>query len=247
MPDDKTSHDAYTRVFHELLEPLLRVPKINGTQFRIIFWVARNSYGRRGAQFAACTWGSIARGIAAPSQEPARVRVSREGRALLKRGILRLGAEGEIGINKHRIIELGGDAKTHPPCENAPCAGASPSVPNSHPLSYNKEKRKYTVAEPNGFDSFWQAYPKRVGKGAARRSWAKLRPDLELQAIILAAVAAQRTSDQWCKEDGRYIPNPATWLNQERWADEVAAPPGRDSRALDERTQAWQQELEARA
>jgi uncharacterized protein YdaU (DUF1376 family) len=70
----------------------------------------------------------------------------------------------------------------------------------------------------SGFDAFWQAYPKKVGKIAARKAWKKAkRPPT---GIILAAVEQQKKSDQWRKDNGQYIPNPATWLNQGRWDDE---------------------------
>lgn len=69
------------------------------------------------------------------------------------------------------------------------------------------------------FDRFWAAYPKKVGKGAARKSFAKVKVPLEQ---ILAAVERQKRSDQWTRENGRYIPNPATWLNQCRWEDDLS-------------------------
>jgi hypothetical protein len=34
----------------------------------------------------------------------------------------------------------------------------------------------------------------------------------------------QKTSAQWQKDNGQYIPNPATWLNQGRWDDEIKEP-----------------------
>ena len=71
-----------------------------------------------------------------------------------------------------------------------------------------------------GFDEFWQAYPKKTGKGEARKAWAKIRPDAELLQQILAAVEWQSKCDQWQRDNGQYIPYPATWLNQQRWEDE---------------------------
>ncbi|MBA7690629.1 hypothetical protein ES703_99160 [subsurface metagenome] len=70
------------------------------------------------------------------------------------------------------------------------------------------------------FDLFWSAYPKKMGKGAARRAFEKIKPSDDLLQKILSAVEQQSKSEQWLKEDGRYVPNPATWLNQERWDDE---------------------------
>lgn len=79
------------------------------------------------------------------------------------------------------------------------------------PVSKNEER----------FNRFWEVYPKKVGKGAARKSWDKCRPSEELTARMIAAVRQQAQSDQWRRDGGQYIPNPATWLNQERWEDEV--------------------------
>lgn len=70
------------------------------------------------------------------------------------------------------------------------------------------------------FDRFWHTYPRRVGKGAARKAWEKLSPDQPLVDAILAAVERDKATDQWQRENGRYIPHPATWLNQQRWEDE---------------------------
>ena len=48
-----------------------------------------------------------------------------------------------------------------------------------------------------------------------------MRPGKEQVAQIMAAVAAQKESEQWTKDNGQFIPNPTTWLNQERWEDDL--------------------------
>lgn len=70
------------------------------------------------------------------------------------------------------------------------------------------------------FDVFWRAYPRRVGKGEARKAWMRLTPSHELVQQMLATLAWQVKTDQWVRDDGQYIPHPATWLRQERWEDE---------------------------
>ena len=70
------------------------------------------------------------------------------------------------------------------------------------------------------FDAFWAAYPRKVGKGKARRVWARLRPAQPLLSEIMDAIDWQKKSVQWTKDGGQFIPHPATWLNQERWSDE---------------------------
>lgn len=70
------------------------------------------------------------------------------------------------------------------------------------------------------FESFWNAYPNRVGKGAAFKIWQRLKPSRELQSKISRAIAIQSLSREWSEDRGKYIPHPATWLNQSRWDDE---------------------------
>jgi hypothetical protein len=77
----------------------------------------------------------------------------------------------------------------------------------------------------NGFDQFWEAYPRKVGKGAARKSWQRIAPAPELLQEILNSLGEQVYSDTWIREQGRYIPHPTTWLNQERWTDELTTGP----------------------
>ena len=71
------------------------------------------------------------------------------------------------------------------------------------------------------FDSFWQAYPKRIAKAKAEEAFSKLNPDEELMKVMLAALKAWSKTDQWTKESGQFVPNPTTWINQRRWEDEL--------------------------
>ena len=70
-----------------------------------------------------------------------------------------------------------------------------------------------------GFDQFWTIYPKKTGKQAAWKSWSKQKCE-PLTEVIISAVNRQKTWNSWTKDEGQYIPNPATWLNQGRWEDE---------------------------
>ena len=75
------------------------------------------------------------------------------------------------------------------------------------------------------FDRFWEAYPSKVGKDAARKAFEKRKPDASLLSAMVAAIEVQAASEKWTKDGGQFIPNPATWLNQGRWQDEDAAVP----------------------
>ena len=79
-----------------------------------------------------------------------------------------------------------------------------------------------TAAERR-FNEFWAAYPKKTGKGAVQKKFAQLKVSDALLADMLKALEWQKASAQWTKDGGQYIPNPLTWLNQERWKDEPQA------------------------
>ena len=122
--------------------------------------------------------------------------------------------------------------KTVPPAPDVPPppsidAGDPPQLTQTHhkkeskkesPKNHQSRARAKTDGSPD-FKTFWNAYPKKVGKKAAIRAWdnARDKPDV---AAILAAIAHQRASPQWQRDGGQYIPNPATWLNQGRWDDQ---------------------------
>lgn len=98
--------------------------------------------------------------------------------------------------------------------ENCPHESESESESNPNP----NPNPNPTRARDAAFDAFWSAYPRKVGKTAARKAFTKVQTDL---GTLLSAVEAQKRSAQWRKDNGQYIPNPATWLNQGRWEDEV--------------------------
>lgn len=91
---------------------------------------------------------------------------------------------------------------------------------NIPPLPPNNQ----TNTQAKRFDAFWKLYPKKQGKGAAEKAWKKIKPTAELFGEIMNAVEAATHSEQWQRENGRFIPNPATWLNQKRWEDEIPIP-----------------------
>lgn len=72
------------------------------------------------------------------------------------------------------------------------------------------------------FDEFWAAYPRKVGKGSAKRRWNVARRGGADPREIIAA--CERFRDD-CRQNGtaqKYIPHPATWLSDERYGDDDA-------------------------
>ena len=84
-----------------------------------------------------------------------------------------------------------------------------------------KQNKELNELQEKQFDKFWQAYPKKVSKKQAQKSWKKINPSLELFEKILKALEMVKQTEQWEKDNGKFIPYPPTWLNQERWTDEI--------------------------
>ena len=97
------------------------------------------------------------------------------------------------------------------------------SLPSEEEEEEETETKSEAKSNPNtsrasAFDVFWKAYPKKTGKEAAKKSFARAKADI---GTMLSALEVQKQSEQWTKNNGQFIPNPTTWLNQGRWEDEV--------------------------
>lgn len=68
------------------------------------------------------------------------------------------------------------------------------------------------------FELFWQMYPRRVAKIAALKAWNKLT--MFDRDAAMAALPAHL--EAWIDRDMDKVPHPATWLNGQRWLDELA-------------------------
>lgn len=97
-------------------------------------------------------------------------------------------------------------------------------------LKRTEEKRTEQIKPPRAkparlavdenFNAFYDYYPKHVGRASAARAWAKINPDGLILEKIAAALRWQINQPQWLKDNGQFVPHPATWLNQHRWEDE---------------------------
>lgn len=101
-----------------------------------------------------------------------------------------------------------------------PAADCGDSPQSAARIQNTEYRIQNTESESNAqaFERFWDVYPKKVGKKNAQKAFEKVKVDVQ---VLIDAVERQKKSSQWCKDNGQYIPNPATWLNQERWLDEM--------------------------
>ena len=76
------------------------------------------------------------------------------------------------------------------------------------------------------FDQFWEAYPKKKGKGQARKAFERALKKTDMETL-LEGVSEYVRNSRW--EDEQFIAYPATWLNGERWTDEYDSPAVRET------------------
>lgn len=92
------------------------------------------------------------------------------------------------------------------------------------------------LGEPS-FEDFWRSYPRRVGRGAAVKSWDKMTKALKIAPSDIlkgchAYAAAMRGKDI------QYVAHASTWLNQQRWLDEHSTMAASDEPAYKQDTEA---------
>lgn len=92
-------------------------------------------------------------------------------------------------------------------CSRNPIQSESESNPNS------------PTGDDGGFSLFWSAYPRKTGKQEAEKAWSKLKPSQKLREEILSGLEKWKNTRQWAKDNGQFIPYPATFLNNQRWKE----------------------------
>ncbi len=150
--------------------------------------------------------------------------------------------------NKVRAGRIGAAKRWH---NSTDIAGAIADAKQTHsvPVPVPKTKDQETcsplrdepASEPVAeFDAFWAEYPRKSDKGHARKAFNGALKKASFETIM---VGLRRYEFDHRKLDGRsVIPLPATWLNGERWGDELPATNEGTPRApgeLDERLQ-WE-------
>ena len=122
----------------------------------------------------------------------------------------------------HYVLKIGTplSQNTTSPCsKNAPplvakCntnLGSNNLGNNNHTSSKDDEVNYY-------FDQLWEMYPRKVGKGQARKAYVAASKKIDFFDLLPKLEAYVSTLDG---KDKQYMPHLATWLNGERWADEV--------------------------
>jgi predicted phage replisome organizer len=134
---------------------------------------------------------------------------------LLPQTVESIGSEGQCAarVRKHRA--KGGKNKTlH--CNNK----MLPNVTCNGEIDIDTHIEKdidYTLY----FETFWTKYPRKTAKKDAIKAWNKIKLTDSLLSVIMDGLENAIKSVDWVKDGGKFIPYPASWLNGERWTDEV--------------------------
>jgi uncharacterized protein YdaU (DUF1376 family) len=141
------------------------------------------------------------------------------------RGLINERAMKEIGKAEHQrsvnqqIGKLGGRPKRKETESVSESDTESEPINNPNQTPDTRHQTNTPKPPPDGFESFWERYPKKVGRPAAMKAFRSAKLNGHLPEV-LADVEEKAASPAWTKDGGQFIPNPATYLNQRRWEDE---------------------------
>lgn len=95
------------------------------------------------------------------------------------------------------------------------------TLPNGLGKPFKVSKDTESNAEiVNRFEVFWKKYPRKVARPQAEKIWKKIKPNDELLNKMLVAIDQQELH----KREKDFVPHPSTWLNNNRWEDEIPKP-----------------------
>ncbi len=97
--------------------------------------------------------------------------------------------------------------------------GKSHQVANGKTMAKaNAEEKRREEKLIADFDAWYQAYPKKVGKGDALKAFKAALKKTDLETLISTT---KRYATSMQGQDAKYIKNPGPWLRDERWSDET--------------------------
>lgn len=141
----------------------------------------------------------------------------KESQSVKEKSLLGFIRDAALSSDVQTVVDL---AQSFPVAENE---SYHESVDDSYPKQKQKQKQNIPAdkSAADGFDEFWAAYPRKTAKPKAQAAFNKIHPCSAMLTQMLEAIGAQKLTPQWLKDGGQYIPHPATWLNQERWLDDI--------------------------
>jgi len=108
--------------------------------------------------------------------------------------------------------------------DESPTKTDSPAPPALTPTPTLQKQEQKLSAQPSAsrFGDWWAVYPKRVGRKPAEQKWRSRGLDVFADALVADVINRIANDDGWQRG---YIPDPCTYLNQDRWGDDIRTAP----------------------
>lgn len=223
---------GFARVPNDILDNL-SIADFNGVQFKIVLFILRLTFGYN-KDSAEMSQSYIAKGIGSDKDA-----VKKELKKLIDRKVVIIVSPAgfhtpqKLKINPHceewglKVLE----GVNQPPGVQSDHRGSKSMVRGGHldPSGGGQSNPKLnTIYKDNNkeihvqmFEKFYSEYPKKQKRVEAKKAFLELKPDDELFATMLKSLEAQKRSENWKHENGKYIPLPSNWIKDKRWEDEI--------------------------
>lgn len=215
--------NGYTKIANEILDALIAY-RLPGEQMQVLLCIIRASYGWNDKE-ASITHQQISEQTGIKRQS-----VTRAVKALATKKLLNCNKKAAklhkcLIFNKDYDLWVPQTKRINCNKKAAKSSNKNAAIQPALPIIEKKEKKppnpqRGDCVYSDDFLEFWKHYPKKVGKGGAYKSWSKIKSPKKTLAKILIALVWQKKTDGWSKDNGQFIPNPQTYLNQRRWEDE---------------------------
>jgi hypothetical protein len=129
--------------------------------------------------------------------------------------------QGRGKVGKYRLLKGITECDLSEPLGHTVAAVRSNSEPS---VSYLLNRHESSNTEDD-FERLWKCYPRKTAKGSARRAFDRVmrRDDAPTVDVLISAVERYAAAFGSGKTDIAYCAHLATWLNGERWSDELPA------------------------
>lgn len=146
--------------------------------------------------------------------------------SLVKLGFIKIEVDQAAGNSRkmwlinpsplHKIVGTSPQKSGEGYPQKSPNEAVTPILNNT---SINTPQNGVSDVGKTPFEEFWKLYPRKVEKKKAQSKWNHLKKSD--QEAILADLPKRAKCDQWQRG---FIPYPMTYLNGERWNDEIVQP-----------------------
>lgn len=188
-----------------------------------LYLILRRHGNDRGVCFPGRKRLAIQLGVSTSTIDRARAELAHAGAICYR---TRMGTDGDYTSNEYHVHWFKLDEcgfyvdEGYPACDDTPPAGEDRGMVTGDELTKTQLNLDPPKEYIDRFEDFWNVYPKKVARKKAHEAWKRVTRKHNRQMLIEAAQAYRDDPNR----DPEFTLNPTTWMNQERWEDEVEKP-----------------------